>query len=334
MALQAQAQRGPPQRGRASPRSRTATTARPSARSPSAISALYAAPYRALCFPVAAAAPGCPTAPARTIPRWLDAGAEWPAIEAALDAEADTLAAIVYEPVLQAAGGMRLYSPDLLRRLRGVGRRARRLPDRRRDRGGHGAAGRDAGQPPRDGPAISTAALPDFAVLSKGLTAGVLPLSAVLTTDAHLRRSSTPTTPSGRAFLHSNTYTGNALAVAVALRGAGRLRRRGRARAGRGAGAPAARGDGGRRRRPPLPAQRARVRHGRGRRHPRADGRRSIRGRAPAHASTARPCAAARCCARSATRCTCSRRSTPRPARSREMAAILAAQPGRRRRPR
>jgi adenosylmethionine-8-amino-7-oxononanoate aminotransferase len=57
--------------------------------------------------------------------------------------------------------------------------------------------------------------LPDFAVLSKGLTAGMLPLSAVLTTDAihdlfdgdYFER---------KAFLHSNTYTGHALAVAVA----------------------------------------------------------------------------------------------------------------------
>jgi len=33
----------------------------------------------------------------------MAAGAEWPAIQAALDAQAATLAAIVYEPVLQAA---------------------------------------------------------------------------------------------------------------------------------------------------------------------------------------------------------------------------------------
>ena len=75
----------------------------------------------------------------------------------------------------------------------------------------------------------STAALPDFAVLSKGLTGGVLPLSAVLTTDA-IYGLFDADYGEGRAFLHSNTYTGNALGVAVAQRGARRLRRRRRAR--------------------------------------------------------------------------------------------------------
>ena len=49
----------------------------------------------------------------------MDAAPEWPALERQLAAAADTLAAIIYEPVLQGAGGMRLHSPDLLRRLRG-----------------------------------------------------------------------------------------------------------------------------------------------------------------------------------------------------------------------
>jgi adenosylmethionine-8-amino-7-oxononanoate aminotransferase len=60
-----------------------------------------------------------------------------------------------------------------------------------------------------------TAALPDFATLSKGLTGGVLPLSAVLTTDA-IYDLFDADYAEGRAFLHSNTYTGNALGVAVA----------------------------------------------------------------------------------------------------------------------
>jgi adenosylmethionine-8-amino-7-oxononanoate aminotransferase len=58
-------------------------------------------------------------------------------------------------------------------------------------------------------------ALPDFAVLSKGLTGGFLPLSAVLTTDA-IYALFDADYGDHRAFLHSNTYTGNALAVAVA----------------------------------------------------------------------------------------------------------------------
>jgi adenosylmethionine-8-amino-7-oxononanoate aminotransferase len=58
--------------------------------------------------------------------------------------------------------------------------------------------------------------LPDFVVLSKGLTAGFLPLSAVLTTDA-VHDLFDADYFDRRAFLHSNTYTGNALGVAAAL---------------------------------------------------------------------------------------------------------------------
>jgi adenosylmethionine-8-amino-7-oxononanoate aminotransferase len=56
---------------------------------------------------------------------------------------------------------------------------------------------------------------PDFAVLSKGLTGGFLPLSAVLTTQA-VYDLFWDDYVTGKAFLHSNTYCGNALAVAVA----------------------------------------------------------------------------------------------------------------------
>lgn len=144
-------------------------------------------------------------------PRWMDASPEWPAIQAQLDAEADTLAAIVYEPVLQGAGGMLLYSPDLLRRLRawadahdvlliadeiaaGMGRCGAMLASH--------LAGLDV--------------LPDLAVLSKGLTGGFLPLACVLTTD-QLYDTFLAEWRDRRAFLHSNTYAGNALAVAVAI---------------------------------------------------------------------------------------------------------------------
>jgi adenosylmethionine-8-amino-7-oxononanoate aminotransferase len=176
---------------------------------------LYGSPYRALCFPVQRM-DGLPYRSGPHDPAWLDAGAEWPAIQAGLDGESDKLCAIVYEPVLQAAGGMRLFSPDLLRRLRawadahgvyliadeiaaGMGRLGAVLASHLVD-----GAGRS-----------STAALPDFAVLSKGLTAGTLPLSAVLTTDA-IYGLFEADYGEGRAFLHSNTFTGNALAVAVA----------------------------------------------------------------------------------------------------------------------
>jgi adenosylmethionine-8-amino-7-oxononanoate aminotransferase len=56
---------------------------------------------------------------------------------------------------------------------------------------------------------------PDFLVLSKGLTGGYLPLSVVLTTsDIYLRFYCDYN--EHKAFLHSHSYTGNALACAAA----------------------------------------------------------------------------------------------------------------------
>lgn len=119
------------------------------------------------------------------------------------------LAGIIFEPVLQGAGGMRIYSPDLLRRMRkwaaanGVHLIADEIMT------GFGRTGKMF--------ACGHAGItPDFIVLSKGLTAGWAPMSAVLCSteiyDAFYDDYS-----SSRAFLHSNTYSGYAPAAAAAL---------------------------------------------------------------------------------------------------------------------
>jgi len=56
---------------------------------------------------------------------------------------------------------------------------------------------------------------PDFICLSKGITGGYLPLSAVLTTDAVYAAFYGDAT--ARGFLHSHSYTGNPLACRAAL---------------------------------------------------------------------------------------------------------------------
>ena len=56
---------------------------------------------------------------------------------------------------------------------------------------------------------------PDFLVLSKGLTGGYLPLSVVLTSDAIYAKFYCDY-KEHKAFLHSHSYTGNALACAAA----------------------------------------------------------------------------------------------------------------------
>ncbi|MGV8202918.1 aminotransferase class III-fold pyridoxal phosphate-dependent enzyme, partial [Pseudomonas aeruginosa] len=57
---------------------------------------------------------------------------------------------------------------------------------------------------------------PDFLCLSKALTGGYLPMSAVLTSET-VYRGFYDDYQTLRAFLHSHTYTGNPLACAAAL---------------------------------------------------------------------------------------------------------------------
>ncbi|MCY7354683.1 MAG: adenosylmethionine--8-amino-7-oxononanoate transaminase [Lysobacter sp.] len=116
--------------------------------------------------------------------------------------------AVILEPLVQCAGGMRMHHPEYLKRVR-------QLCD------AHGVfliADEIAVGFGRTGTffACEQAGIaPDLLCLSKGLTGGFLPLAAVLTTqelyDGFLDDSRE------RAFLHSHSYTGNPLACAAAL---------------------------------------------------------------------------------------------------------------------
>ncbi len=167
----------------------------------------YRAPFAALCFP-ATVLTGLPYRSGPHDPQWDDASAEWPAIERQLSDVAPHLAGIIVEPVLQGAGGMRLYSPDLLRRLRTWSEANGVLLLADEVATGCGRLGAWLG--------CHLAGIePDIAVLSKGLTGGYLPLAATLTSQ-RIYDAFDGEWHAGRAFLHSNTYSGNPLAVAVA----------------------------------------------------------------------------------------------------------------------
>ena len=130
------------------------------------------------------------------------------ALEAHLAEHAATTAAFIIEPLVQGAAGMAMYHPIYLTR-------ARELCDRYQV---HLIADEIAVGFGRTGTmfACEQAGIrPDFICLSKGITGGYLPLSAVLTTDAIYAAFYGDAT--ARGFLHSHSYTGNPLACRAAL---------------------------------------------------------------------------------------------------------------------
>jgi len=134
--------------------------------------------------------------------------AQFAHMEAALASHAHEAAAVLVEPLVQCAGGMRMYDPVYLTLLR-------EACDRH---GVHLIADEIAVGFGRTGTmfACEQAGIrPDLMCLSKGLTGGYLPLSVVMTTepiyaafyDEYVKLN---------AFLHSHSFTGNPLGCAAA----------------------------------------------------------------------------------------------------------------------
>jgi adenosylmethionine---8-amino-7-oxononanoate aminotransferase len=146
-----------------------------------------------------------------------DAGVSWEehsrrsmaVMEATLERHAGELAAVIVEPLVQCAGGMRMYHPVYLRLLRAACDRHQVHLIADEIAVGFGRTGSFF--------ACDQAGIaPDFLCLSKGLTGGYLPLSAVLTGEA-VYAAFYDEYAAQRAFLHSHSYTGNPLACAAAL---------------------------------------------------------------------------------------------------------------------
>lgn len=170
---------------------------------------LYRATYTPLMHkPIFVASPDCYT---------RDTGESWiehslrrlGEMRETLERHADEVCAVIIEPLVQCAGGMRMYHPRYLTELR-------QLCD---EFGVHLIADEIAVGFGRTGTLFAceqAAITPDFLCLSKGLTGGFLPLSAVLTT-ASIYEAFYAEYTSGKAFLHSHSYTGNPLACRAAL---------------------------------------------------------------------------------------------------------------------
>lgn len=131
------------------------------------------------------------------------------AMEQTLANHAHETAAVIIEPLVQCAGNMRMYDPIYLTLLRDACNR----------HGVHLIADEVAVGFGRTGTLFACeqgGIRPDFLCLSKGLTGGYLPLSCVLTTD-DIFLAFYDEYEQQRAFLHSHSYTGNALACRAAL---------------------------------------------------------------------------------------------------------------------
>ncbi|RLA73268.1 MAG: adenosylmethionine--8-amino-7-oxononanoate transaminase [Epsilonproteobacteria bacterium] len=129
-------------------------------------------------------------------------------LEQCFKENADEIAALIVEPLVQGAGYMHMYHPRYLVEARKLCTRYDIHLIADEIMVGFGRTGTLFACEQAD-------ITPDFMTISKGLTGGYLPLSAVLTTDDvymafycdyHLNK----------AFLHSHSYTGNALACAAA----------------------------------------------------------------------------------------------------------------------
>lgn len=122
------------------------------------------------------------------------------------------LAALLVEPLVLGAGGMRMYRPQALAELARIARAAGALVIADEVMTGWGRTGGLF--------ACEQAGLsPDILCTSKGLTGGAVPLAATLATsdifEAHWSRDRSKT------FFHSSSYTANPIACAAALANVG-----------------------------------------------------------------------------------------------------------------
>jgi len=121
---------------------------------------------------------------------------------------ADEICGLIIEPLVQCAAGMKIYPPVYLRKLRELCTKHHIHFIADEIAVGFGRTGKMF--------ACEHASIsPDMLCLSKGITAGYMPLSLVVTTD-EIYSTFYADYAELKAFLHSHSYTGNALACAVA----------------------------------------------------------------------------------------------------------------------
>lgn len=129
-------------------------------------------------------------------------------LEITLNQQSHDIAAIIIEPLLMGAGGMKITSPNFLKNVRNLAseNNVHLISDEVATgfgRTGHLFASNSAN------------ITPDFMCLSKALTNGQLPLAVTMLTD-EIYRAFYADFEEGKTFYHGHTFTANTLGCAVA----------------------------------------------------------------------------------------------------------------------
>jgi adenosylmethionine---8-amino-7-oxononanoate aminotransferase len=138
-----------------------------------------------------------------------DCGAQcMDSLESLLRLKADSIAACIFEPMVQGAAGMRIYPAKVLTRIFELCERYGVLTIADEVATGFGRTGRMF--------ACEHAGVkPDIMCVAKGLTGGYLPMAATIAKE-EIYQEFCGDFKSGRELLHGHTFTGNPLAAAAA----------------------------------------------------------------------------------------------------------------------
>ena len=140
---------------------------------------------------------------------WKAEAGEAADLERVLECHGEKVAAVIVEPLVQGAAGIRVQPPGYLREVR-------RLCDR------HGTllicdeVATGFGRTGTMFACEQERVVPDLLCLGKGLTGGYLPLAATLTSE-RIYAGFLGAAEDGRSFFHGHTFTGNPLACAAAI---------------------------------------------------------------------------------------------------------------------